>query len=236
MTSIARIAIPFALFAALASAQQQPSRGPLVVDLRGGNIYDLGTTPPTRALNTYIMPYANVQVQGNRACPETPFMARLEMNLNPAGQLPANRAFITVAYEGASTREPRLPVGWVTHIGDDAANDGFGGGSSLAGVAEVQVLDQNLSAYTTGLSAGVVDRIAYQELRLAKGSVRFEVANQYLGWGQPANEITTNFGKKLFAIGPPGADSRIFAGLNRVVGNNFSRTGCGARLAVIEFQ
>lgn len=144
-----------------------------------------------------------------------PFMARLDMNLNPPGLTPANRSFITVSYEGPSTREPRLPTGWVTHLADDIANDGFGGGSGLA---------------------GVVDRIAYQELRLAKGSMRYEVANQYFGWGQPAGEINTGFGKKRFAIGPPGADSRIFVGLNRVIGSNSSRTGCGARWAVVEFQ
>lgn len=236
MTCIARIAIPLALFAAFATAQPSPSRGPLMIDLRSGNIFDLGTTPPTRTTNTYVTPYATVQTQANRACPETPFMARLDMNLNPPGLAPASRSFITVAYEGPSTREPRLPTGWVTHIADDIANDGFGGGSGLAGVAEVQVLDQNLAAYTTALAAGVVDRIAYQELRLAKGSMRYEVANQYFGWGQPANEIGTGFGKKMFAIGPPGADSRIFVGLNRVIGNNASRTGCGARWALIEFQ
>lgn len=235
MTSITRIAIPFALLAAWASAQVL-SRGPLMIDLRAGAIYDLGTTPPIRASNTHIMPFAAVQVQTHRACPETPFMARLDMNLAPQGQPRATRSLITVAYEGASAREPRLPTGWVTHIADDSANDGYGGGSGLDGVAEVQVLDQNLAAYTTGLAAGVVDRLAYQELRLAKGAMRYEVANQYFGWGQPANELITGFGKKLFVIGPPGADSRIYVGLNRVIANNASRTGCGARWAMVEFQ
>ncbi|MBM3796972.1 MAG: hypothetical protein FJW31_23665 [Acidobacteria bacterium] len=163
---------------AAAFAQSVPGRGPLVIDLRNGQIHDLGTNPnPTRATNTYTMPYATVQVQANRSCPETPFMARVDMNLAPAGLPAASRVFVNVAYDSASTREQKLPVGWVTHIGDDSLNDGFGGGSGPVGTAEVQVLDQDLAVYSAALSAGTVDRIADQELRLAKGSLRFEIAN-----------------------------------------------------------
>jgi hypothetical protein len=219
-----------------AGAAMAQSRGPLVIDLRTGSIYDLGTATPAKAAVTYTIPLATVRVQAHRACPETPFMARVDMNFNPTGQPPVTRAFITVAHEGGSTREPKLPAGFTTHVGDDLNNDGFGGGSSIDGVAEVQIQDQNLAVYSAGLSAGVVDRLAYQELRLAKGALRLEVANQYLGWGQPANEIATVFGKKLFGIGGSGADSRVYAGFNRVIRDGSTRTGCGARLAVIEFQ
>ncbi|MEZ5356603.1 MAG: hypothetical protein R2762_28540 [Bryobacteraceae bacterium] len=224
--------------AATAFGQAAASRGPLVLDLRAGLIYDLGAAPnPSRTPTTYTMPFATVQMQANRACPETPFMARVDMNLNPAGQQAAARVFVNVEYEGASQREPKLPVGWVTHIGDDPNNDGFGGGSGLDGVAEVQVLDQNLAVYSAAVAAGVVDRIVYQEQAISKGSHRFEIANQFLGWGQPASQISTNFGKKLFAVGTSaGTDPRIYAGFNRVVRNGSTRTGCGARLVVIEFQ
>lgn len=226
----------FSLFMATAPAWCQQSLGPLVIDLRTGTIFDLGSATPTKFTGTHSIPYATVQVTPQTGCPETPFRSLATVNLNPGNSIKeAKRLRMTVEYEGPSTRAPKLPQGWTTHIGDDPANDGYGGGSGLAGVAEAQVLDQNLAVYSAALGAGEVDRLLYQELRLAKGALHFDVANQYFSYGQPFNEINASYGKKLFAIGGQGNDSRIYVGLNRVVSGRADRIGCGARRAILEF-
>ncbi|MBL8241136.1 MAG: hypothetical protein JNM66_27185 [Bryobacterales bacterium] len=226
----------FSLFVLAGSAWSQ-SLGPLVIDLKSGAIFDLGSPTPTRFNATHTIPYATVQVAAQTGCPETPFRALATVNLTPGnGVRSARRLRMTVEYEGPSARAPRLPQGWTTHIGDDPANDGFGGGGGLNGVAEAHVLDQNMYVYSAAFAAGEVDRIAYQELRLAKGVLHFDVADQYFSWGQPFNEINTTFGKKLFAVGGTGNDSRIYVGLNRVVSGRADRVGCGAKRAILEFQ
>lgn len=221
----------------LAGLAQAQSLGPLVIDLRTGAIFDLGATAPLKLLGTHTIPYATVQVTPQGSCPETPFRALLSLNLNPgSGIKEAKHVRLTVEYEGPSPRAVNLPQGWTTHIGDNAANDGFGGGSGLDGVAEAHVLDQNLSVYGAAISAGEVDRLVYQQLRLAKGALHFDIANQYFSWGQPFNEINAPNGKKLFSIGGTGADTRIFVGLNRVISGRTDRIGCGAKRAIVEFQ
>ncbi len=223
-----------AVFAASLSMAQ--SKGPLLVDLTTGSIFDLGTTTPTKAANTYTMPYATVVTTNVKTCPETPYQARIDVNLaGTNGVAAAKRLRLTVQYDGPSTREPKLPTGWVTHIGDDPQNDGFGGGTSLVSVAEAHVTDQNLAVYSSAVNPGEVDRVAYQELRLAKGALQFDVANEYFSWSQPFNEIDATNGKKLFQIGTNGADSKLYVGLNRVVRDGSTRIGCGAKRALLEF-
>ena len=222
-----------ALFATVGYAQS--TSGPLVIDLITGNIFDLGPAAPVRASVNYVMPYATVQTARVTTCPETPYQAKVDVNFAPSGAPTAKRVRLTVEYEGATAREPKLPTGWVTHIGDDPQNDGFGGGSGLVGVAEAQVVDQYIGVYSSAINPGEVDRVVYQELRLAKGAQQFEIANEYLSWGQPFNEIDATNGKKLFQIGTPGLDSHIYIGLNRVVRNGSPRIGCGAKRAIIEF-
>lgn len=220
----------------VASIAMAQSKGPLLVDLTNGTIVDLGTVNPTKAINTYSMPYASVAIKAVKTCPETPYEARVDVNLAGTNGIGAARRMrLTVEYEGPSTREPKLPTGWVTHIGDDPLNDGYGGGSGLVSVAEAQILDQNLAVYSSALNPGEVDRVAYQELRLAKGAMQFDVANEYFSWGQPLNEIDATNGKKLFQIGVNGGDSKIYVGLNRVVRDGSNRIGCGAKRALLEF-
>lgn len=223
-----------AVFAASMAMAQ--SKGPLLIDLTNGSIVDLGTTNPTKANNSYTMPYATVTMAAVRTCPETPYQARVDVNLAGTNGIgAAKRLRLTVQYDGPSAREPKLPTGWVTHIGDDPLNDGFGGGSGLTSVAEAQIADQNLAVYSSALNPGEVDRVAYQELRLAKGAMQFDVANEYFSWSQPFNEIDATNGKKLFQIGSTGSDSRIYIGLNRVVRDGSTRIGCGAKRALLEF-
>lgn len=209
--------------------------GPLVIDLTNGSIVDLGPATPVRATNTYVMPYATVQTAVARTCPETPYQARVDVNFAPGNAPVLKRARLTVEYEGNSTRAVKLPNGWTTHIGDDPNNDGFGGGSGLNNVAEAHVLDQNLSVYSSATNPGEVDRVVYQELRLANGAVKYDFANQYFSWGQPFNEVDATNGKKLFEVGTPGSDTHVYLGLNRVIRNGSTRIGCGAKRAILEF-
>ncbi|MFN0106453.1 MAG: hypothetical protein ACKV2U_30725 [Bryobacteraceae bacterium] len=210
--------------------------GPLVIDLVTGSIFDLGPATPVRAINSYLMPYATVQTAAVRTCPDTPYQAKVEVNFSPGNAPVLKKARLTVEYDGGpSTRLPNLPTGWTTHIGDDPMNDGFGGGSGLNHVAEAQVLDQNLAVYSSALNPGEVDRVVYQEMRIAKGAVKYEFANQYFSWGQPFNEVDATNGKKLFEIGTAGSDSRVYIGLNRVIRNGSPRIGCGAKRAILEF-
>ena len=211
----------------------------VVIDLKTGIITDIGLNPPVRASLTYTNPYLTVSMARLTSCAITPFEALVEMNLKPGGNpLPAEakRAVVSVEYEGPQPGLATIPSGWVTHIGDDPTNDGFGGGNGLDGVAEVQVLDQALAVYSAGISSGIVDRMLYQELQLAKGSLRFDVANQNFRWGQPYNEVDATFTKKLFALPDAKGDYKLYLGLNRVVGNNAARKGCGARRAVIDLE
>ncbi|MFN7923259.1 MAG: hypothetical protein U0Q16_24370 [Bryobacteraceae bacterium] len=218
---------------------QGTSLGPLVVDLKTGVITDLGSNPtPSRANLSYTIPYATVRAERNPGCVATPFRARVDVNLKPgapAGIPEAKRVRMTVEYEGPTQAEPTLPRAWVTHIGDDPQNDGFGGGSGLDGVAEAQVNDQNLAVYSAALGAGLVDRLAYQEMALPKGALSFDIANHYFSWGQPLNEVDTTNGKKLFAFPDSKGDYRMYIGLNRVVRDGSTRIGCGAKRAIIEF-
>ncbi|MEO6037306.1 MAG: hypothetical protein ABIQ93_02765 [Saprospiraceae bacterium] len=225
--------VAMAVLTAVSGSAQ--TTGPLVIDLVTGNIFDLGPAAPVRATTTYTMPYATVQTAAVRTCPETPFQARVDVNFAPGNAPALKKARITVEYEGVSTRPVKLPTGWTTHIGDDPNNDGFGGGSGLNNVAEAQVVDQNLSVYSSAINPGEVDRVVYQELRLANGAVKYEFANQYFSWSQPFNEIDATNGKKLFEIGAPGSDNRVYVGLNRVIRNGTTRIGCGAKRAILEF-
>lgn len=217
--------------AANASAQ-------IVVDLRNGSIHDLGTTPlPTRASGlTYSNPYVTVTVARLGGCAATPFQALIQANLTPANAAARKRILLDVDYAVPTSAEPNLPSGWVTHIGDDSANDGYGGGSGIDGVAEAHVTNQVFHVYSTALGPGSVQRILSQDMQLAGGSLRFDIANQFLGYGQQYNIIDSERARKLFAFPDSRGDSRIFIGLNRVVSARADRTGCGAARAIVQLE
>ncbi len=218
-----------------AAAQAQ-----VVVDLRTGRIDDLGTTPsPTRATGTtYSNVYLKVTVTPNPGCAITPFRALVEVNLKPTtGGPEMKRAFVDVDYLSPSPNpNDAVPSGWVTHVGDDPANDGYGGGSDVQGVAEAHVTNQQFLVYTSGLQAGVVQNLVAQDLQLEKGSLRFEIANQFLAWGQPRNIVESSQAKKLFAFPDAKGDYRMFAAFNRVISGRAGRVGCGAARAIVQLE
>ena len=227
----------FTLFvlAAAAAAQAQ-----VVVDLRTGSIHDLGTNPnPTRATGTtYSNQYMKVTVTKNPGCTLTPFQALVEVNLKPANAPEMKRAFVDVDYTSPLTNlNDAVPSGWVTHLGDDPANDGYGGGSDvLGGSAEAHVTNQTFYIYTTALAASLVQNVLAQDMELEKGSLRFELANQYLAWGQPRNIVDSGAAKKLFAFPDAKGDYRMFAAFNRVISGRTDRVGCGAARAILQLE
>ena len=215
----------------------------VTVDLRTGVIHDLGPAiAVTSGTGAYSNAYMKVTVAKNTAaCTLTPYTALVEINLKPVpagGASPAEmkRAIIDVEYGSPDPNPNSIPTGWVTHIGDDPANDGYGGGSSLEGVAEAHVTNQTLLVYSTGLQPGIVQNIVAQDLQLEKGTLRFEVANQLLGWGQPRNILDSKQAKKLFAFPDAKGDYRLFAAFNRVIGGRADRVGCGAARATIQLE
>ena len=96
--------------------------------------------------------------------------------------------------------------------------------------------NQTLLVYSTGLQPGIVQNIVAQDLQLEKGSLRFEVANQFLAWGQPRNILDSTQAKKLMAFPDFKGDYRLFAAFNRVIGGRADRIGCGAARAIIQLE
>lgn len=166
------------------------------------------------------------------ACPANANWKEAVLKIN----IPANctQANIVIEYDG-------LPAGWSANLADGPTNDGFGGDAgSPDSEAELQIFNENLDVYTAGIAPGIVDQIAHQDLSLTNGALKLVVKNHYVSWGQPFTfEQTLNL-KKLFLIPDAGAavaDRRVvYLGLNRVILNNASRKGCGARRALVSFQ
>ncbi len=209
-------------------------RADIVIDLKNGVVTEtyphVSLAPVSAGSGVYLSSdgYAKVTlVKKASGCSSTPYEARVDINLSPSGHTPVARLSVLVEYEGR-------PSGWTTHIGDDALNDGYGGGTQLKGVAEVQVLEQNLSIYSIGLAAGVVDRLAFSSMRLTEGSLHLNIADQSLTSGQPALTIDSKNLRQLFDFGQP--DKTLFAAFNRVISNFSERKGCGARRVVLGFE
>lgn len=208
----------------------------IVIDLKNGVVTETFNTAPTpqpissdaTSGFTDSAGYATVQLAKKSigAC-STPYEGLVEINLSPSGQPPATRFRIQVEHEGT-------PTGWTTHVGDDANNDGFGGGSGLTGVAELQVLNQSLAVYTIGFNPGEVDKLYGSQLRLTDGALDFTLSDQSLTAGPPRTIIGTPNQKQLFDFSAP--DKKMYAAFNRVINGRADRTGCGARRVVITFE
>lgn len=136
-----------------------------------------------------------------------------------------------------------VPVGWTVNIGDSDTNNGFGGDAASQPTgqnAEVQVLNQTLSAYSAADNPAGVDTIASQHLALRDGALKFVVEDQFVSWGQPFSNLASPQLEQLFflpATPPAGGNRTIYIGLNRVISpvnaQNLSRNGCGARHAIL---
>lgn len=209
----------------------------LIIDLQNGVVTETFNSAPTPApvsgggtTFTDSQGYARVTlVKKAGGCSTTPYEAKVEVSLQPSGSgvAPVQKLSVLVQHEGD-------PVGWSTHLGDDNNNDGFGGGSGLTGVAEVQVLDQVLGVYTEGFNPGQVDRLFQSQLRLNEGTLHFNVSNQQVSIGPPNTIINTTNQKQLFDFSS--SDKKLYVAFNRVIRDGVSnRSGCGAKRAVLSF-
>jgi hypothetical protein len=227
--------------ALMAATVIEPALGDVVIDLKTGNVTDTKAGPvQTVGGAPFTSTYVNVAFTKSAACKETQWEAVATINYKPtvpAGVQEMKVAGIDVTFEGPSTGAPNLPTGWVTHIGDDANNDGYGGGSTAdGGVAEGHITNQQMLVYSAALDIGIVEKIVQQDLQPGSGSVYFEVGNQWLSWGNPYNEVDSLNTKKLFQIPDKFGDYKVYLGLNRVISNRTDRKGCGARRAVISLR
>ncbi len=209
-------------------------RADIVIDLQNGVVtetFNVLGNPPLSGLGNppYVSTYATVRLdkKPGAGCASTPYEARVDINLAPASENPLSKVSILVEYEGT-------PSLWHTHIGDDSTNDGYGGGSGLKGVAELQIVDQNLAVYSIGLAPGKVDKLYGADLRLTEGSLHFSVADQMLTVGQPYTILTSPFQKQLYDFSAP--DKKIFAAFNRVIADGSPRKGCGAKNIHLSFE
>lgn len=209
----------------------------VVIDLKNGVVTETFNTAPLPATISddgqagyqESSGYATVKMakKTGAGCPGTPYEAHVVMNLAPADKTPLKKLSILVEYEGT-------PSLWHTHIGDDAANNGYGGGSGLKGVAELQIVGQDLAVYSAGLAPGKVDKLYGAQLRPTEGSLHFNVMNQELSISQPYTILQSPFQKQLFDFSAP--DKQLFAGFNRVIANDPSRIGCGAKKVHLSFE
>ncbi|MEO6037307.1 MAG: hypothetical protein ABIQ93_02770 [Saprospiraceae bacterium] len=212
-------------------------RGDVIIDLKNGVVTETFNTAPLPAaisddgLAGYqeSSGYATVKLakKAGSGCPDTPYEARVVMNLAPVDRTPLKKLSILVEYEGT-------PSLWHTHIGDDEANNGYGGGSGLKGVAELQVVGQDLAVYSTGLAPGKVDKLYGAQVRPTEGALHVNVLNQELSIGPPYTVLQSPFQKQLFDFGA--TDKKLFAGFNRVIANDLARTGCGAKKVHLSFE
>lgn len=155
------------------------------------------------------------------------------------------RAVVWVEYQGE-------PHGWTLNVGDSISNNGFGGDAGTVPMgqnAELGVLDQTFSVWSAADNPDDVDRLATSTLALRDGALKVVVSDQELQWGQPHVLMQTPDLERLFFLpdGPVEPDNRTFyVGLNRVVSLSEplppldapvpTRTGCGARRALITFE
>jgi len=225
-----RISLTLALLAAtfvlptVATAQCTPF---------GLGFFYMDMTIPTTVNVSHFPPPADpgphVVMQGgftNSGCNE----ALLKVTI-PNGCTEAN---IWVEYEG-------MPTGWTINVGDSPGNNGFGGDSGeLDSEAELQILDETLSVYSTGLGPGIVDLLAQEDLGLNDGALEIVVRNQYVSWGQPFSSLNTPNSGLLYALPDAGAapaDANTFyLGVNRVVSGPGGRTGCGVHRVLVSFR
>ena len=199
------------------------------IDLANG-----GGTISTNA-SVYPAPQSNgvVNTQYNPTCNAALWRAVVAQVNVPVG---CSGVAVWVQYDGE-------PEGFTLDIGDSDTDNGFGGdaGSIPNGQnAELQILDNVLSAYTAASLPAGVDTIALQHLALTDGALDVVVKDQFVSWGQPYNDLATPNLKQLFFLpaSPTGNDNRtIYVGLNRVVapvnGQDTARNGCGARRAIL---
>jgi hypothetical protein len=223
-----RVSNPLSLvFAVLAlaalsagAADAQCPGGTFFVDLTTGQTFP--PTPPARITVLALGPTANPE------CPAGWQMAALRLDLAP----PCSEAEIAVEWE--------KPTAWTLHIADSPTNDGYGGdaGTTLNN-AELWINQQIMWVASNRIPGGDDNSLYQENLSLNYGAMKFTVKNQWLSWGTPYHVLNMVGTKKLFALPDtrtPAEGYYLYVGLNRVVGNFPSRSGCGTQRAMITIE
>lgn len=212
----------------------------LVLDLKNGTITELKSSAGTST--TYSSTYSPTSTFGYATVTMAtgtlaPWEARVDINLAPGivgGQMqqPKKRVNFLVEYDGN-------PRGWTVHVGDDAINDGYGGGGS-----EFQVLTQvntntdfentMFALYST--TFGPFDKVLEKRVSVKDGALRFSVANQEISLGSPYEVLQAGSSKNLIALPGTNGDMRVYAGFNRVISGRLDRKGAGVSKVIISVE
>jgi len=143
------------------------------------------------------------------------------------------QANIWIEYEG-------LPIDWSLNAGDTITNNGFGGDfGEPESEAELQIRDEILTVFSSGISPGIVDRLAEEHLSLTDGALKIVVRDQYVSWGPPFQFLDTENSELLFKLPDPAAaePNAFYLGINRVVDQSLGdRNGCGVRRVLVSFS
>ena len=144
-------------------------------------------------------------------------------------------ARLWVEYEGT-------PMDWTLDVGDSPSCNGFGGDSAADpdSEAELQVLDEILTVFSSGIAPGIIDQLAEAHLALTDGALEVVVSDQHLSWSQPFTALDTDDSRLLFALPDPGAPAArartFYVGVNRVISGPGNRRGCGVRRLMVSFR
>jgi hypothetical protein len=199
-------------------AHAQCPKGTYFVDLTTGQTFP--STAPAR------ITLLSIGTTPNPDCPTSWYAAALRVDLAP----PCSEASVVVEYD--------KPIGFTLNIGDSPTNDAYGGDSTTPNNSEAWINQQIL--WVAGSRLGPGDNNLYQEnMSLNYGAIKFTVKNQWLSWGTPYHVLQTVGTKQLFALPDrafPAEGSYIYVGLNRVIGNFPSRSGCGLERAMITVE
>jgi hypothetical protein len=212
------VALALAL-AAAGAAQAQCPKGTYFLDLTTGQTFP--SNAPARITLTSLAPTPNP------ACPAGWYSALLKIDLAP----PCDEAEVVVEYD--------KPTGFTLNIGDSPTNDAYGGDTTTPNNAEMWINQQILWVSSSRIPGGNDNNLYQENLALNYGSMKFTVKNQWLSWGTPYHVLQTVGSKKLFALPDkivPSDAYFIYVGLNRIVGDFPSRSGCGLQRAMITVE
>lgn len=152
-------------------------------------------------------------------CPASVVAARVKVTL-PSG---CTALEATVEYVGE-------PHGWSVDLGDSPTVNGFGGDApgTLPGGqnAELEVLDDTLTLYSSATDGDDLVRLAQQSMALEDGALKIRVEDQAIQWGQPLTRVESIDDRLFFLADPPLDNRTVYLSFNRVVADT-SRTGCG---------
>ncbi|HEX7180210.1 MAG TPA: hypothetical protein VF756_00095 [Thermoanaerobaculia bacterium] len=208
----------FCLLNTAAVSAQCPS-GTLFVDLEHGTT--MPAALPERMTLLSLAPSVNPYCSGW-------YSAAIRLDLSP----PCHEAEIAVEYF--------KPTAFTLHIADSPTSEAYGGdaGTTLNN-AELWINQQILWVASNRTPGGNDNELAQENMALNYGAMKFVVKNQSISWGPPYNVMETPNTKKLFALPDtinPAEGYFIYLGLNRVVGDYPSRSGCGLQRALVTIE